>query len=312
VILTLLPFGERALRHFIYLERPEGMDFDDAEGLAAFEGAAPMMGPEEIAPHLQEFATVGHLYRSIEAGFRHLGDKLGEDDLFLAPATEQASGDLVGWPQLEPITSVDAAVRAIEAIVEQGEGPRGDWRNSHFGRFLKVLDEYLAMREANPGLEVARPVLPALVRPPETGVEAALITDTRTARIADLGNVAYEVLLQLLYRLLCHMDESDEQMRALSQMAVRLMVDVIEPIGELLTTLPVGPEHPGRTAGPSFELFYQPDYLLPHREAAWRLMGEHLADARALAQQEGHGEPRLLPVADALQRLADTLRSQAG
>jgi CDGSH-type Zn-finger protein/truncated hemoglobin YjbI len=312
VILTLLPFGEEALRHFIYLERPEGMDFEDAEGLAAFEGAAPVMGPEEIAPHLQEFATVGHLYRSIEAGFRHLGEKLGEDNLFLAPAAGQVSGDLFGWPQLEPIASVDAAVRAIETIVEQGEGPRGDWRNAHFGRFLKVLDEYLAMMQANPGLEVARPVLPALVRPPESGEEADLITDPRTAGIADLGNVGYEVLLQLLYRLLCHVDESDEQMKTLSQVAVRLMIDVIEPIGELLTTLPVGPEHPGRTAGPSFELFYQPDYLLPHRQAAWRIMAEHLADAGALAQQQGHGEPRLLPVSDALQRLAETLRSQAG
>jgi len=175
-----------------------------------------------------------------------------------------------------------------------------------------VLDEYLAMMRANPGLEVARPVLPALVRPPESGEEADLITDARTASIADLGNVGYEVLLQVLYRLLCHVDESNEQMNTLSQVAVRLMVDVIEPIGELLTTLPVGPEHPGRTAGPSFELFYQPDYLLPHREAAWRIMAEHLADASASAQQRSHEEPRLLPVADALRRLAEILRSQSG
>jgi CDGSH-type Zn-finger protein/truncated hemoglobin YjbI len=310
VILTLLPFGEEALRHFIYLERPEGIDFDDPEGLAALEGATPVMGPEEIAPHLQEFATVGHLYRSIEAGFRHLGEKLGEDNLFVASAAEQVTGDLFGWPQLEPITNVDGAVRAIETIVEQGEGPRGDWRNAHFGRFLRVLDEYLAMMQANPGLEVARPVLPALVRPPESGAEADLITDPGTAAIADLCNVGYEVLLQLLYRLLCHVDESDAQMKTLSQVAIRLMIDVIEPIGELLTTLPVGPEHPGRTAGPSFELFYQPDYLLPHREAAWRIMAEHLADAGALAQQYADREPRLLPVAHAFQRLAETLRSQ--
>ena len=32
VRLVLLPFGEQALRHFLYLERPEGMDLDDAEG----------------------------------------------------------------------------------------------------------------------------------------------------------------------------------------------------------------------------------------------------------------------------------------
>jgi CDGSH-type Zn-finger protein len=311
VILTLLPFGETALRHFIYLERPEGMDFDDAEGLAALDGAAPVMGEDEIAPHLQEFATVGHLYRSIEDGFRHIAATMGEENLFVAPASGQVRGDLFGWPQLRPVTSVADAMAAIETIVEQGEGPRGDWRNAHFGRFLKVLDEYVAMMEANPVLEVARPVLPALVRPPESGDEADLITDPRTAAIADLGNVAYEVLLQLLYRLLCHVDESDEQMKTLSDVAVGLMFDAIEPIGDILTTLPVGPEHPGRTAGPSFELFYQPDYLLPHREAAWRIMAEHLADAARLCNQHGPAEPRMVPVADALNRHAATLRANA-
>ena len=35
VQIALVPFGERALRHFIYLERPEGMALDDAAGFAA-------------------------------------------------------------------------------------------------------------------------------------------------------------------------------------------------------------------------------------------------------------------------------------
>jgi hypothetical protein len=35
VRLALLPFGEDAVRHFMYLERPEGMDLEDAEGLVA-------------------------------------------------------------------------------------------------------------------------------------------------------------------------------------------------------------------------------------------------------------------------------------
>ncbi len=33
VQIALVGFGERALRHFIYLERPEGMALDDAVGL---------------------------------------------------------------------------------------------------------------------------------------------------------------------------------------------------------------------------------------------------------------------------------------
>lgn len=312
VRLALLPFGEQALRHFLFLERPERIDIDDAEGLAAVDHAVPMMGEDEIAPHLQDFATVGHLYRSIEAGFRRLADKLGEDRLFIGPVESQARGAMFGWSELEPITNCDAAVRAIESIVEQGEGPRGDWRNAHFGRFLRVLDEYLETLAAQPGLEVARPVLPALVRPPESGEDVDLITDQRTARIADLANVAYEVLLQLLYRLLSRIDETEEQMGTLSDVGVGLMFDVIEPLGEILTTLPVGPAHPDKTAGPTFELFYQPDYLLPHRGAAWQLMSEHLAEGADLADRDGLTNPPLRSVAEALRRHARTLWAGSG
>ena len=52
------------------------------------------------------------------------------------------------------------------------------------------------------------------------------------------------------------------------------MVAVIKPLGDLITTLPVGSGHPGTTAGPSFELCCESDYLMPHREAAWALLAE--------------------------------------
>src|SRR5215468_9408780 len=78
VHLTLLPFGEAALRHFMFLERPEGMALHDAPGLAAFSRAAPAMQVGDIVPRGQDFATVGHLYRSIEAGIEHLAQKYGE------------------------------------------------------------------------------------------------------------------------------------------------------------------------------------------------------------------------------------------
>ena len=42
VQIALVPFGERALRHFIYLERPEGMALDDAAGFAAARHAQPL------------------------------------------------------------------------------------------------------------------------------------------------------------------------------------------------------------------------------------------------------------------------------
>lgn len=308
VRLELLPFGEQALRHFLFLERPEGMDLNDAEGLAAMKNAVPVTGKEGIAPHLQEFRTVGHLYRSIEAGFRHLAEKMGEENLFLGPSGSQTRGKLFGWKELGPISNTDEAVRAIEAIVEQGEGPRGDWRNAHFGRFLSVLTEYLQVRENAPGLEVTRPVLPVLVRPPETGGEVNLITDPATARVADLCNVAYEVLLHLLYRLMSHIDESADQIGTLATVAVGIMNDVIGPLAGILSTMPVGPEHPGRTAGATFELFYQPDYLLPHRRAAWLVGAELLSDAATRAEIEMRRDRQFEPVVSALRSHAEALR----
>src|SRR3712207_1573880 len=68
VQVALLPFSEPALQHFVYLERPEGMEGTAAEVFPPAGQPLPPMAPEEIVPRGQEFATVGHLYRSIEAG----------------------------------------------------------------------------------------------------------------------------------------------------------------------------------------------------------------------------------------------------
>ena len=97
-------------------------------------------------PRGQDFATVGHLYRSIEAGFAHLADKHGEDWLFVGPPRAQATPEYFGWPELVPVTDLASAQRAIDEILEQGEGPRGDWQNAHFGQFVAILDEYLRPR----------------------------------------------------------------------------------------------------------------------------------------------------------------------
>jgi hypothetical protein len=127
VHLALLPFGEEAVRHFMFLERPEGMDIRDADGMAAFGRAQPLMEAGDIVPRGQDFKTVGHLYRSIEEGFRHLVESRGEDWLFVGPPRAQATPEYFGWPELVPVTDLASAQRAIDEILEQGEGPRGAW-----------------------------------------------------------------------------------------------------------------------------------------------------------------------------------------
>src|SRR5262245_19536835 len=279
VHLALIPFGEQALRHFMFLERPEGMDLADADGLAAMDRAAPLVNRRDIVPQGQDFATVGHLYRSIEAGLAHLSELHGEDWLFVGPPRAQATAEHFRWPELVAVTDLASAQRAIEEILEQGEGPRGHWRDAHFGQFVNILDEYTELREANPGFDPVRPVLAANVRTPERGEDLPLITDRLTARVTDLFNVCYEILLQTLERFFAHTEETDAQLKILSGTAIQIMLQVIKPLGDLITTLPVGEAYPGRTAGPSFELFYENDYLMPHREAAWALLAERIDEA---------------------------------
>jgi len=318
VRIELVPFGEAALRHFAFLERPDGMDVEDAEGFEAIAQAVALPHDEgdEIVPHLQEFDTIGELYRSIAAGLQHLDGRLGPGRLFVGPADAQATAEHFRWEELVAVTDLASARRAIDTIVEQGEGARGEWRDAHFGRLLGILDEYLDLRRLDPDFEPARPVVAAAVRPHGTSGGMPILADPGTMRCMDLLNVVYEVLLQLLSRYFAHTDETPEQLEVLADVSVGLMYTAIKPLGSVVTTLPVGMDLPGVTAGPTFELFYQVDYLLPHQKAAWILMEERLRDAAAFAVRCGEActpalmEP-LAKVARALQTYADRLSAAA-
>ena len=168
---------------------------------------------------------------------------------------------------------------ALDTILEQGEGARGHWETAHFGEFVRILEEYRAMLEANPAFDPVRPVLFATVRRGERDDSIPRIGDRVTSRCTDLFNVSYEILLQLLERYFAHTEETDAQLGTLANAAIMLMAGALRPLGDLITTLPVGADHPGHTAGPSFELFYEDDDLLPHRESAWILLEERVRAA---------------------------------
>jgi hypothetical protein len=318
VNLTLVAFGEPALRHFMFLERPEGMELKGAGEIdAPVHEAMPLMTERDIVPQPQDFATVGHLYRSIEYGIDHLAEKFGEESLFVGPPRAQATSEYFHWPELVPVTDLASAHRAIDTILEQGEGARGHWQNAHFGQFVQILDEYRQLRAADPDFEPARPVLFATVREGERDDKVPRITDGVASRCTDLFNVGYEIVLQMLQRYFAHTEETDAQLATLSSAAIALMVGVLRPLGELLTTLPVGAEHPGMTVGPSFELFYENDYLMPHREAAWALLEERVREAADFCSRVGETAPdrvanQLAPVGDAFSGVADSLAGRFG
>src|SRR5438876_5966896 len=275
VQIALVPFGERALRHFIYLERPEGMALDDAAGFAAARHAQPLTaGGAGLVAVPQEWRTVGHLYRGIEAGLAHLCDRYGEDAVFIGPARAQAVTDIFEWPELIAVTDLASARQAIEVIVEQGEGARGDWIKSHFGVFVGILEDLLTMQEADPTFDPARPVVPAFVRLPPDLASGTLIEDPLSVRVAELINALYELILQVLSRYYIHHGETADELETLARTAKHLMNWVMRDVAPVLTAMPVGATEPGFSVGPTFDIARPAVFLLPHREAAWKIIQE--------------------------------------
>jgi len=274
----LLPFGTDSLTHFLYLERPEGMERVDAEGFVPTIPPREPIEAGEAISRAQDFATVGHLYRGIERGLAALSGRFGERGLFVGPRRAQATPELFRWPQLVAVHDLASATAAINEIIEQGEGARGDWRPAHYGRFLGIWEEYTKLKQTDPGFEPAFPVIPAFTRQPYDITEPQpLLTDPLTRAIAEVFNLGYEVLLQTLNRFFTHTDETDDQLQLLVGTAFGLMADVLRPLGRALPRLPAGRGHPGRTAGPTFEMYYQFGNFVPWREPAWALLSERAA-----------------------------------
>ena len=309
VQLDLLPFGEAALTHFLYLERPEGMERVDAEGFVPMAPPHEPLSPDELLPRVQDFATVGHLYRGIANGLSHLVERFGERAVFVGAKQAQTRPDLLHWPELIAVTDLDSAHAAIEEIIDQGEGARGDWRSAHYGRFLDIWSEFHELQAADPTFDPARPVQAAFVKQPYDVVAAqTLVTNPAARAVAELFNLGYEAILQTLTRLFTHTDETDDQLKTLAGAAIGLMAGVLSPLGSVLTGMPLGAEHPGRTTGPAFEMYYAMGNFVPWRESAWAVLAERvrvLADRCDAVTNRGD-------VPDTIGRVAVTARAIAG
>jgi hypothetical protein len=308
VQIALVPFGERALRHFMFLERPEGMPLKDAEGFGSFGMMKPLtVDDPQITAGPEEWHTVGHLYRGIEKGLAHLVERYGEGAVFIGPAKAQATTQVFEWSDLTAVTGLASASAAIEVIVEQGEGARGDWVKSHFGKFVGILEDFLSMRALDPSFEPARPVMPVYLRQPPDVDQVTLVRDPLTRRVAELFNAVYEVTLQVQSRYFVHHGETPEELETLAKTAKHLMNWVTRNLGPVLTALPVGPEFPGRTAGPAFEIVRPAFFILPHREAAWKILHERLETlAVVCASLARETRP------DVMTKMEGNLRSMAG
>lgn len=311
--LALIPFGEQALRHFVYLERPEGMSIEGVPGFEVLGDLNPAELKGGLVPKRQYFSTVGNLYRGVQKGLGDLVGRYGEDAVFIGGEHTQATEAIFGLPGLTEVKDLGSANQAVEGIVEVGEGARGDWKNAHFGMFLGVFKEFMESRRSNPDFRPTRPVVAAYSRPPAGADNFTTIDDPFTSDVADLFNASYSLAIQVLSRFYIHGRDRPEELRALADAAVGMMSQVIKPLGVTLTSLPVGDRLPGVNAGPSFEL-QNKGYLLPYAKEAFMVLQErtlelagHSRDLSTRAPSPAVGE-KLTAVHDSLLSLADIFR----
>jgi hypothetical protein len=126
---------------------------------------------------------------------------------------------------------------------------------------------------------------PYALLPPDlpSSAEVSLVDDPLSVDVCGLFDGCYELMIQILGRLFVHAEESPEELQALADIAIEMMIDVIAPLGSAITRLPAGRSNPGMNAGPSFRLS-RGAAIPTQKETARIVFQERLAELSAYCQ----------------------------
>ena len=288
LVVRLAPLSRNTLQQFIYLERPEGQPMEPAPGFEsalAYERRSPRV---MLTPTAEDYDTVGHLYRGIEEGLAQLAGQIGESALFVGDSAMQLGRDMLDLDGLFEVTDLASAQRAINVIIEQGEGGRRDAQQSHYARFQAMAAEYDAFLEADPQFVPHRPVAsdPVMLTPID---ESPLthVTASDAAKVLDAANATYGLMLRLLASA-TGVSRAGEPLRRIElDCAIRLM-HAFDSLAVLLTTLPAD-GNAQVNAGMNFHL-PRSALALAQRHAGAALMAERANEiALALSSMENSG-----------------------
>lgn len=302
LVVRLAPLSRDTLTHFVYLERPEGVDMAQAPGFETALAYQRRPRASRLTPTAEDFDTVGHLYRGIGQGFTTLAERLGESALFVGRPEAQLGEDIMTLPGLVTVTDLDSALQAVDVIVEQGEGGRQDSEESHYARFIAMAAEYDAFLRDDPAFTPHRAIASdPLMFAPIGEAPGVHVSAHDSARVLDLANATYGLMLRLLASG-TGTAQGVAARRSEIDGAVGLM-HVLNDLSVLLTTLPAGAEGT-LCAGMNFHL-PRSGLALPQAGAGAALLAER-AHEIALALD---GLAKSVPGLDA--KLADTLRTVA-
>jgi hypothetical protein len=286
VVVRLTPFDEATLDHFIYLERPEGMEMNDGAGFEP-SGGERQVPIEGVTPSAKDYQTVGALYDSIAEGFRTLADQLGEVTFIDPAGRSQMDSDLVKLPNIPRVTNLATALAAIDQIKEEGEGSTGGAIDSHFQRFQAIKQEWQEMKAADPAFYPAWPAAhDPVMRKPLDESSRIWVTEAASARYLDLANGIYGAMLSVLAQTFSLTDR-DEQ-RLFMRVSVELM-EASASISTQLARMPANPRYPGINAGVTFAVPRNSAYR-PLKSRAKLLFLERIQQLRVSAEEILSGE----------------------
>lgn len=309
IVVRLTPFTRETAEHFVYLERPEGIEQPAAAGFEAPVPYERYRGRARLTPTAEDYGTVSHLYRGIEHGFRRLSNELGEEALFIGDLQTQVTPEILRFENLIAVTSLDTALSAIAMIIEQGEGGQSNDDDSHYNRFCAIRDEYDAFLSEDADFCPHRPVVsdPVMFRS-VVKQETVHVSELPAAHVLDAANASYGLMLRLLASGFSMATGKSETRRVEIESAISMM-SVVKSLARLLTTLSANANRPHETAGMNFHL-PRATLALPQREAGSVLLAERaneIGNTLAVLMEETRLADTLL--ARKLHAVAETLRA---
>jgi hypothetical protein len=252
--LSLEPFGKKAMKRFIFYELPSHVT--DPKELEKRFGVTEEM--------INKAHTVGELYDSILAGIL----AIPESELFIGDPSLQVGPETCHFNDIVKVTDHASAIKAIHTITEQGEGTTkgenmpADQVDCHYGLFVNVDNDLCkAIEDAEKTGKPFIPSRPCISNPVpafdsgQAPPEAKLITNPFGNEASALFDNVYSLMLRILQYVFQSGPLPGQMERQLANTSIQMMARVLKPLGEALTLIPAGPEHPGQTCGPSFGLY---------------------------------------------------------
>lgn len=285
VVMRLSPLSKETLEHFMYIERPEGINLVDGAGFDHPQHHPRAARPELLSPTPRDYTSQGHLYHSVLRGLAKLVDTMGEEKVFVGHGEAQIGAAEFGMPGLFKINNLETARRAVDEIVQQGEGAPAHRESSHYQRFEAIRDELAALDRARPGFEPARPVVNnPCIDNPGWHSDVTLVTDPFTCKVVDLGNALYALMMRTFAQVFSPAPLPHDLRIGLAAAATEIM-RVMTSVGEAATRLPVGVDQPGLNAGLTFALPISSGQLV--QRCAAQILGERARELANAARKLG-------------------------